>query len=609
MMLRSPRKLQTIVNFKERRLNKKLESLRLEMKKRGIQAYILTGSDSHLSEYVSDYWKTLEWLSGFTGSAGTIVVTEEKALLWTDFRYWIQAAQEIDKQNFTLIKDGKEDAPTIPGWLLSSLNSGDVAAVNGWTLSVEMGSRWANELSQGGISLEDCGDLSDNIWKNRPFETADPIIDHPLEFTGESRDSKLEKLRKKMKDCRIASYFLSSLDDIAWLLNLRGTDISFNPVFRSYLLIREERVLFFLDKERLESGLVESLEKSGIVCYPYESVENHLAGSPESSLLLHPVKTPWIILHFLNPERKLKFQPDLVPALKSVKNTVELDGFRKAMVLDGVQIIRLQIWLRKKIQRGESLKELDVSRKISSLRAEVPDCVDDSFAPIPAYAENGALCHYEASEQRPVTLSDHGLFLLDSGGQYRFGTTDITRTFSMGQVSPEMIKDYTLVLKGHVALSCLEFPKGSKGFQLDTVARYPLWKEGLDYGHGTGHGVGSYLNVHEGPQSISPRPIDVPLKCGMVISNEPGIYREGKWGIRIENLVLVEKRHSSDMGEFYGFETLTLAPYERELIDKDRLSSKEKEWIDNYHQRVFSTISPLLKEEEKEWLMLRCEAL
>jgi len=587
-------------------MSEKLTALREEMKKRGLEAYLITGSDPHLSEYVASHYRSRHWLSGFSGSAGTLIITQNHAGLWTDFRYWIQAEKELEKSDVSLFKEGKPETPSKEEWLGEQLSEGDALGVNGWELSVQEGARWASILAEKGISLMETGDLLQDIWTDRPALCAESIQDHPIEYAGKSREQKITQLQEVLTLHQKDAYLVTSLDELAWLLNIRGNDIPHNPVVRGYAWIEKKRVLLFLETKRLSSEMKTALSQPDWEIREYEDILEWINEQVRGSLWLNGDKTPWLFLHHLSEDVRLFYQPSPVVLAKSLKNTSELEGFRTIMPRDGAALVRFQRWLLKQHkQKKNEITEWDAALKISQLRSEQKHYRMDSFAPISAFSENGALCHYEPSADKPVPLTE-GLYLLDSGGQYLEGTTDITRTFVLGAATEQQRKDYTLVLKGHLAVSMALFPKGTRGYQLDTLARYPLWREELDYGHGTGHGVGSYLNVHEGPQSLSFKPIDQELLPGMVISNEPGIYREGKHGIRIENLIAVKERST---GNFLDFETLTWYPYEQELINLEMLSSEEIHWIDQYHQQVFQALSPLLNNDERTWLKERCNKL
>lgn len=588
-------------------MDERLKSLRAELKRRGVEACLITGFDPHLSEYVSPYYQTRKWISGFTGSAGRVVVTRDHAALFTDFRYWIQAGEELDHECMELVKEGFPGAPQLDQWVAAHLEPGESIGVNGWELSIKDASMLTGLLARFDIGLTEIGDFIEPLWEHRDALTADPIVDHPVQFSGINRTEKLKAIRRVMNIRKLDYYLLSSLDDIAWLLNLRGSDIPFNPVARSYVLLEKSKATVFLDRERLDTSLSDALKQADYSLEDYEGIIPAVDKLKKGRLLLDPDKSPWIFVHYLNPDIQLDQQNQIIPVAKAVKNNIEIQGFKDVMPRDGLAMVRFQIWLQKQLEAG-SITEEDAAREISRLRSQNREYKGDSFAPISAFGPNAAMCHYESSPDRPVPLEEGSLYLLDSGGQYLSATTDITRTYALGQVDASARRDYTLVLKGHLALSMQRFPRGTRGYQLDSLARKALWDQGLDYGHGTGHGIGAYLNVHEGPQSISHRPVEQALLPGMIISNEPGLYLEGKYGIRIENLVLVTEDEESK-GAFLRMETLTLCPYERELIDISLLTQEEIQWIDTYHQKVWESLKDLLDDKEQEWLKKRCVSL
>ncbi|MDA3852333.1 MAG: aminopeptidase P family protein [Spirochaetaceae bacterium] len=589
-------------------IKKRLTDLREKMKMLDIQAFILYGMDPHLSEYVSAHWQNRLWISGFTGSAGTVVVTQDKALLWTDFRYWIQAEKEISMEYFQLMKQGAPDSTEIDQWLIKALNQGDSVGVNGWDISVNQARTLYPSLSRASIELVEVGDLLDSIWEERPLETMDAIVEQPIALAGISREEKIEKIQKTLHTKKIDSIIISSLDSIAWLFNLRGSDIPFNPVARAYCLLNKAECHLFIDEFRLASPLKKGLNNAGCILHKYEDFERTIKGLTGQRLHFIPHKTPWIIEHLIIPGSDLINQEDILSPLQSCKNKKEILGIKRLMPQDCAALFKLEFWLKTNIKK-QVITESMVAGGISKFRSNIEDYQGDSFAPISAYAANAALCHYESPKEKSPELKRQGILLLDSGGQYLRGTTDITRCFNLGNPSEEEKRDYTLVLKGHICLSRAHFPSGTRGYQLDILGRKALWDNFLDYGHGTGHGVGAYLNVHEGPQSISPRPIDQPLMPGMIVSNEPGLYREGLRGIRIENLLLVKESNYANGVEWLEFETLTLYPYEKELIDLTLLDNQEIQWINDYHKQVLKALTPHLQKNEIAQLQDKCISL
>ncbi len=578
------------------------------MKEEGLSAYIITGGDPHMSEYVAPRWRTRAYFSGFTGSAGLMVVTLTKAGLWTDFRYWIQAAKELDGSGIELFKVGM--AGTIPfiDWIASELKEGEKAGVEGSTLAAKTAGEWGERLMGRGISLADAGPLPSALWEDRPSAPATELYSLPLSLAGVDRKEKIERVREllSLQDC--LGTFISSLDDIAWLLNIRAMDVKMNPVALAFCWIDEKRTVLFTDRSRIRKETGEELSRDGIDVRDYQTYADFLRTLPVGKIFLSQEKNSWDIERSLSLETERVGGVDLTTLMKARKNSVEIDCFHKAMIQDGAAMVNFICWLKKAVSE-ESMDERDVAVKLREFRAAQPGFIEESFSPISAYGANGALCHYDPEGGTPAALLPGSLYLIDSGGQYEGATTDITRTVSLGEPSFDEIRDYTLVLKGHIALSRAQFPEGTRGYQLDILARQPLWNSLMDFGHGTGHGVGAFLNVHEGPHSISTKPIDMPLQEGMVTSNEPGLYREGRYGIRIENLILTVRGGESEFGSFLSFETLTLCPYDRDLIDRNMLSGDEISWINDYHKRVFTLLSGLVDGEAENWLRLACDPI
>ena len=610
------------------RVKDKLAALRREMKDAGVKAYIVYSSDPHGSEYVAEHWRCRSWLSGFTGSAGTVVVTADKAGLWTDFRYFIQAASELKGSGIDLYRMGEPGVPAYQSWLKAELSrtnkedskrtansdpggEGVVIGVDGRTLTLKEWESLAGELGDMGVRINGELDLVGKLWKDRPAEPSSCVWALEDDELGLSGKDKIAAILKEMKTLGAKETMISSLDDIAWILNLRGSDVPYNPVIQSYLYLSEQQQIWFVDGAKIPADIRTFLANDGIEIQPYEAVTGHMA-SIEGPLFISADKTSQAMLSVLPESCAVVKGMDISTRMKARKNSAEQNNIRKVMEKDGAAMVRFIIWFKKALKE-RALTELEVAGALRSFREEQKGFLDESFSPIPGYAAHGAICHYEACPESQYTLERKSLFLIDSGGQYRGGTTDITRTLAAGVPSERERDDYTRVLKGHIALSRAVFPAGTRGYQLDILARQPLWNCGLNYGHGTGHGVGYILNVHEGPQRISPHPIDQALEPGMIISNEPGIYREGEYGIRIENLVMVRSWDDNPNGAalaaegaagepFYSFETLTLCPYERNLIDISLLDEQEIRWIDEYHQTVYKRVSPHLSEGEREWL-------
>ncbi len=574
-------------------IEEKLSNLRKEMKKRGLDAYLITGSDPHGSEYVPPRWRTRQWISGFTGSAGTVVVTLKEAFLWVDSRYYIQGAQEIEGSPFKLKKLGFPGELTPVEWLAAPPQKGFKVGVDHESLTLEE----KKELVNRGISLIEIDDLLNNIWLDRPglpFSKVTPLDD---EIAGLSSRAKIDMIRELLSEVGCSDTLIASLDDIAWILNLRGSDIPFNPVFLSFLLIGQNKVVLFTDPRRLEEGLLNNSVEIRNYAEVYDYLQKELNGS--AVLYLSPQKSNVRLCSALNKAVKIVEGRDFSSDLKSRKNRREIEGMRRAHIEDALAMVK---FLHTVSQATKRYTELSIAEELEKFRAESSDYLGPSFSPIAGFKAHGALAHYSATPESSVELIGDGLLVLDSGGQYETGTTDITRTLLFGEASEQMKRDYTLVLKGNLALTRQVFPEQTAGYQLDAFARQFLWQEGLNYGHGTGHGVGFCLNVHEGPQNISPKPIAVALEEGMVISNEPGIYREGVHGVRLENLVVVQASEKGAMGQFYEFEVLTLVPFEKKLIKRELLSDAEIEQLNGYHERVYRELQEELNEIERAWL-------
>jgi Xaa-Pro aminopeptidase len=574
----------------------------------GIDAYIFNGSDPHGSEYPCSRWRSREWISGFTGSAGSVVVTADKAGLWTDFRYWIQAPSELSGSGIELFRDGEEGTPDIGEWIAGELPTGSVLGYDGRTVTAKTAGEWDEKMRQRGIRVNSSLDLAEPLWTGRPALPGAPVIELTYEETGESRSSKMQGLAEALKKEDADSWIGIALDSAAWLLNVRGGDVPYNPVVNGFLIFTGNRLTWFTDENRLPDSLKQALDKDGIATAAYDDFFSALEYIPgNAKILIDPESITRAVMDRLPQNVTLRIGPDPVLVMKACKNEVEISRINRAMEKDGAAMVRFMMRLEKAMDEGERLTELDAAAMLLEERSALPGFLEESFSPIPAFGAHGAICHYEAKPEGNSTLEPGpNLLLLDSGGQWEEGTTDITRTFALGKPSDQQIRDYTLTLKGHVALSVIRFPRGSRGYQLDALARSALWQEGINYGHGTGHGVGYRLNVHEGPHRISPAPVDVALLPGMVVSDEPGVYRENLYGIRIENLLLCREDITTEFGSFLAFDSLTLAPYDRSLIDTALLCENEIRWIDAYHSEVLKRLSPLLNEEETHWLQAAC---
>lgn len=588
---------------------KNLEALRDEMRRLRVDAVIIPGTDPHQSEYVSDHWKLRNWVSGFTGSNGTAVVTLDQAGLWTDSRYFLQAAAELDGSGFVLHKEDVPGEASIEEWLVDNLEDGAVLAVDGYLFSINRAAELEELCGRNGLRFASDFDIADRVWtEGRPERPTGKVFIHEEKYAGESALSKIDRVLAEVKAVGADSIFIPSLDEIAWTLNLRGSDVTFTPVFVSYLYLSDEEKVLFVDEVKLDEDVRAYLKSMDVKVKPYDSVKDYLVRvSVHETIMLDPVKVSDTLARALDCMKV--YAPSPVAMLKAVKNEVQLAGTRKAMERDGAALVRLFMWLEENAGTGK-YNEIDVWKKGMEFRGRSELYRGDSFGMIAGYKEHGAIVHYSADEESASTLAADGLLLIDSGAQYLDGTTDITRTVSLGNPTADEIHDYTLVLKGHLALARAQFPVGTRGSQLDALARIYLWEEGMSYLHGTGHGVGHFLAVHEGPQNIRLNENPTTLRPGMITSDEPGVYKAGKYGIRIENLVLtVEGEHTAEFGDFCKFEVLTLFPYDSSLIDRSMLTPGEVEQVNNYHRQVYERLSPYLTEEEKAWLADKTKAL
>lgn len=581
----------------------RLAALREVMRRESIDAFIFPSTDPHNGEYVPAHWKGRKWISGFEGSAGTAVVTMDKAALWTDSRYFIAAEEQLQGTEFKLMKERVEGTPTISQWLGMSLAhiNGAVVGLDGYVNAANEVRGLAEELRrQGGITIRTNLDPLDIIWKDRPEIPLNTVVQHPLEYSGETAESKLQRIRTAVKRSGAEALLVTALDDIAWTLNLRGSDVHCNPVAVAYLLIDVEKTILYINKVKLAPSAADALKAAGVVVEDYGNVVEGLRHFDGYNILLDPNQVNYALFSAVSAKKVVEAASP-VPYLKCVKNEAEIRGFHSAMLRDGVAMVKFLHWLKPAVEAGGQT-ELTVEKKLTSLRAEQPLFKGVSFDTIAAYQEHGAIVHYEATPETDVELKPRGFLLLDSGAQYLDGTTDITRTIPLGPVTEEQKKVYTLVLKGHIQLELCKFPNHASGTQLDVLARQAMWKEGLNYMHGTGHGVGSYLNVHEGPHQIRMEWKPAPLQAGMTVTDEPGLYLAGKFGVRIENTLIVKDFIETEFGKFLQFESLTLCPIDLDCADLDMLTAEEKQWLNDYHKMVFEKLSPLLNDEEKEWL-------
>lgn len=573
------------------------------MKREHLSAFIFPSTDAHQSEYVADHWRGREWISGFNGSVGTAVVTMKSAALWTDSRYFLAAEEQLEGTEYQLMRLKMEGTPTIAEWLgkeLQDVQSPEVG-LDGMVNSYNYVKDLSYSLRKlGGITLRTNLDPLEQIWGNRPSLPANPVEIQSLEYAGETLVSKVARIRKSLGELHADGMLVSALDDIAWTLNLRGTDVHCNPVFVSYLLIESDKVSLFVDDNKLSPEVKQYLQDNQVSLYNYNKVEKCLESYSEYNILLDGDETSYYLWKTVKCQ-EIVAAASPIPAMKAVKNKAEIEGYRSAMLKDGVAMVKFLKWLKPAVEAGGQT-EISIDEKLTSLRAEQKLFRDISFDTIAGYAQHGAIVHYEATPETDVVLKPEGLILIDSGAQYQDGTTDITRTIALGAVSEEMKHIYTLVLKAHIQLELVKFPDGASGTQLDAVGRECMWREGYNFLHGTGHGVGSYLCVHEGPHQIRMEWMPTPLRAGMTLTDEPGLYLAGKFGVRIENTVLISDYMSTEFGKFLQIEPLTLCPIDTTPIDVDMLLPEEIDWLNAYHHSVYEKLSPFLDEEEKIWL-------
>ena len=594
------------------KITERLEALREELRREHLSAFVFPTTDPHNSEYTADYWKGREWISGFTGSAGTAVVTLKSAALWTDSRYFIQAEEQLKGTEFQLMKLKIEGTPTISEWIASELSTSDSQSsteigMDGMVNTVAVVEKMEEELKQrGGITVRTNFDPLARIWKDRPQIPQSPVEIQPMELAGEETTSKLIRIRQALRARHADGMLVTALDDIAWTLNLRGSDVHCNPVFVSYLLIASDKATLYINKVKLTAEVRDYLKSQGVETADYSEVSKGLKDYFEYNILLDPDEVCYTL--YQQVTRNIVRGASPIATMKTVKNEREQQGFRSAMLKDGIAMVKFLKWLDENVGK-QTLTEISVSDKLESLRAEQPLYRGLSFDTIAGYEAHGAIVHYEATPESDIPLHAAGFLLLDSGAQYQDGTTDITRTIALGPLTEEQRRVYTLVLKGHIQIECCKFPAGASGTQIDILARESLWREGLNYLHGTGHGVGSYLSVHEGPHQFRMEWKPAPLVAGMTITDEPGIYLEGKFGVRIENTLLIIPYKQTEFGQFLQFESLTLCPIDTRPIVKELLLPEEIAWLNDYHQQVLTTLSPHLDGEEKEWLKDACAAI
>lgn len=584
-------------------INQRLECLREVMKREHLAAFIFPSTDAHQSEYVADHWMGRAWISGFNGSAGTAVVTMHSAALWTDSRYFLAAEEQLQGTEFQLMKLKIPGTPSIAEWLGKELMDVDSPEVglDGWVNSYSSTCGLIADLRKaGGITVRTNFDPLEEIWKDRPSIPLKPVEIQPMEYAGEDISSKIVRIRKALRAQHADGMLVSALDDIAWTLNLRGTDVHCVPVFVSYLLIASDKVSLFVDETKISSEVRAYLESNGVSIYKYNKVEEGLKAYSEYNILLDGNETSYYLWKAVRCQ-EIVHASSPIPAMKAVKNDAEIAGYRRAMLKDGVAMVKFLKWLLPAVEAGGET-EISIDKKLTALRAEQNLFRDISFDTIAGYQAHGAIVHYEATPETDIPLKPEGLLLLDSGAQYQDGTTDITRTIALGPITEEMKHIYTLVLKAHIQLELAKFPDGASGTQLDALGRECMWREGLNFLHGTGHGVGSYLSVHEGPHQIRMEYMPTPLRAGMTLTDEPGLYLAGKFGVRIENTVLLSEYMETEFGKFLQIEPLTLCPIDTAPVDMTMLLPEELAWLNDYHAKVYAELAPYLDEEEKKWL-------
>ncbi len=578
----------------------RVNALRSLMEEKEIHAYIITSSDPHMSEYVPEYWTARQWISGFTGSAGTVVITRDKAGLWTDSRYFLQAEKELEGSGIDLFKMGIPGVLNQYQWLLSELEFEANIGFDGTCFSIAQTKELKNKLGDLSIHINEEDDLINEIWTDRPQLPKHKIFEHPVEFAGKSRKEKLAIIRNEMHKLDAKHHFVGSLDDIAWIFNLRGQDADFNPVAVTYALINEDSCTLYLEQSKLDDELIHSLKKDGIQTADYKKICDDLEELPGSeNVLLDNNRSNLRIYRSISANIIERENPSQL--LKSQKNPTEIKGMKEAMVQDGLALTQFFCWLEENLGKSV-ITEFTLIDKLREFRSQQKHFMGESFGSIVGYKAHGASPHYSTTTETDCEIKAEGILLIDSGGQYMNGTTDITRTTALGELNQEEKMDFTLVLKGMIQMTLAVFPKGTRGCNIDILARQALWMHGKNYGHGTGHGVGCFLNVHEGPQSIRQELKEQAILPGMISSNEPGFYKEGAYGIRHENLILCKEKLKTEYGEFLEFDTLTLFPFDTKALDLNLLNDTEKSWLNHYHQKVYDSLAPQLDEKHKDWL-------
>ena len=587
----------------------KLSSLRAALKENGVDACIIPSSDPHLGEYVPDHWRIIEWLTGFTGSAGTVVVTNSFAGLWTDSRYFLQAEKQLSGSGFEFVKPQIFQRNDYLDFLCDNSGPGGRIGIDGTIFSIAQFRKMEKRLAEKQVAIMTDFDPISNLWQDRPSLPFSLAFDHPVRFCGKERSAKVREVRELMKNKSADYHLITSCDDIMWLLNIRGHDLKYTPLLLSFALIGEKQILLFIDENKIPAKLAHEFDNLGIVILPYDEAAEIISAETEgSSILLNPSTTSVALFNSISKDSGIIEDISIPARLKAIKNKTEIENVCRVMVKDGVALTRFFYWFDNNTGKN-SLTEVSLTGKLQEFRSEQHDFLGPSFETIAAFNENSALPHYTPEAGKGAEIGARGILLIDSGGQYMGGTTDITRTIPVGIPSAQQKKDFTLILKGNIALAMAKFPSGTRGYQLDFLARRAMWGSGLNYAHGTGHGVGFCLNVHEGPQSISPADNKTSIEPGMLTSNEPAIYREGEYGIRIENLIICYEDEETEFGKFLRFDTVSLCYIDKALIDKSLLDQKEIEWVNSYHTEVYEKLSPYLSDEEKIWLREKTEPL
>lgn len=582
-------------------IQQRLDAFRAEMRRAGVSAVVIPQTDAHLGEYIASHWQVRRWLSGFTGSAGSLVVTASEALLWTDSRYFIQAAQQLEGTGIKLMKEGLPGTPSISQWLVRNLVKGQTVGIDGFLFSATEADAIRSVLEKHGLLLDTRFAPADRVWTDRPALPDAPVFLHEVKYSGREAADKMQQVLAQVMLQGAGALMISDLTEIAWILNIRSSDVSCTPVATAFLYLAPVGSTLFIDSRKIDGEVSAYLAANGVTVAPYSSVVEFLESlASDATVLIEPGRTSARLRDALGGRAVIGASP--VPVMKAVKNSVQIQGINRAMEADGAALVGAFMEIERRNAEGAPLTELDVADILTQHRSRQPEYFEPSFDTIAGYGPHGAIVHYSATAESSVAIEPHGLLLIDSGAQYKYGTTDITRTIAMGTPTAEEKRDFTLVMKGHIALAQAIFPEGTRGGQLDVLARQFLWREGLTYLHGTGHGVGQFLSVHEGPQSIRLNDVPYELQPGMLTSNEPGLYREGVHGIRCENLVLTVPAFTTEMGNFYRFETLTLFPFDRSLFDTAIMTDAEIDWVNGYHQQVRSRLTPLLTADQAAWL-------